>query len=149
MFSKIEQTPKTKQLPLMKRSLKKVKNPRNLRKKSPKHSPTVLSLRKLSVKNVCITSECLDLDLSWLFALNSIHAFMKLHSMLVSPTWSQSFQDKRNKIMKRRNSRKNNKPLKKRRIKTKMHLISYLITETGPKLKPNPSKKERFNTLFA
>ena len=136
-------------LQLKKKILKKVKNLRSPKRKPLRSFPTVLWSRKSFVRSACTTSEYQDSDLSWLFALNSIHASMRVHLMPVSPIWNQSFKDKKNKIMKRKNSKRNNNRLEKIRKLTKKPLNSYLITENGPRLKPYPMRKRRSNMSSA
>lgn len=136
-------------LQLMKKSLKKVKNLRSPKRKPLRSFPTVLWSRKSFARSACTTSEYQDSDVSWLFALNSIHASMRVHSMPVSPIWNQLFQDKKSKIMKRKNSKRNNNRPEKIRKLTKKPLNSHLITENGPRLKPLPMRKRKSNMSSA
>lgn len=140
---------KSMMLQLRKKISKKVKNLKSPKRKPLRSFLIALWLRKSFVRSACITSECLDSDLLWQFALNSIHVSMKVHSMPVLPIWNQLFKDKKSKIMKRKNLRKNNNRPKKIRKLMKKHLNSYLITENGPRLKPNPMKKRRSNMSSA
>merc|ERR1712166_1291412 len=133
----------------MKKSLKKVKNLRSPKRKPLRSFPTVLWSRKSFARSACTTSEYQDSDVSWLFALNSIHASMRVHSMPVSPIWNQLFQDKKSKIMKRKNSKRNNNRPEKIRKLTKKPQNSHLITENGPRLKPLPMRKRKSNMSSA